>query len=72
MTAQDYVQMLEHDQGCPRFNIHFRQLVHISFRIAAERRAQYLPLLQAHRERIEACVGNNILKRHIQPLFLGR
>ncbi len=72
MSAQDYVQTLEHDQACPRFNIHFRQLVHISFRIAGERRAQYLPLLQAHRPSVEACVGRNILQRHIQPLFLGR
>jgi tagaturonate epimerase len=72
MSAQDYVQALEHNQACPRFNIHFRQLVHISFRIAAERRAQYLPLLHAHREHIEACVSHNLLKRHIQPLFLGR
>ena len=72
MSAQDYVQTLEHNQACPRFNIHFRQLVHISFRIAAERRAQYLSLLQAHRERIEGYVGNNLLNRHIQPLFLGR
>lgn len=72
MSAQDYVRTLEHDQSCPQFNIHFRQLVHISFRIAAERRAQYLPLLQAHRASIETHVSNNILKRHIQPLFLGR
>jgi hypothetical protein len=70
-SVEDFVQTLEHDQTCPRFNIHFRQLVHISFRIAAERRAPYLALLQAHRERIESCVSNNILRRHIQPLFLG-
>jgi hypothetical protein len=71
MSALEFVQTLEHNQACPRFNIHFRQLIHISFRIAAERREVYLPLLQKHRGSIEGFVGDNILKRHIQPLFLG-
>jgi tagaturonate epimerase len=70
-TSQEYVETLEHNQACKRFNIHFRQMVHISFRVAAEKQAQYLPLLKANRSRIETCVSTNILKRHIAPLFLG-
>jgi tagaturonate epimerase len=70
-TGRRFVEALEHDQTCPRFSIHFRQLVHISFRIAAEKRSQYLDLLRAHRAGIDARVYHNILRRHIEPLFLG-
>ena len=71
-SAQEYVETLEHNQACKRFNIHFRQMVHISFRVAAEKQAQYLALLKSNRNRIESHVSNNILKRHIEPLFVGR
>ena len=69
--AQEYVEALQHNQACPRFNIHFRQMVHISFRLAAEKQAQYLDLLKTNRASIETHVTNNLLKRHIEPLFLG-
>jgi len=69
-SAEAYVAALAHDQACPRFSIHFRQMVHISFRLAAEQRPRYLALLEANRASIEAHVFDNILKRHIEPLFL--
>ena len=46
-------------------------MVHISFRLAAEQQPRYLALLKANRASIEAHVFANILKRHIEPLFLG-
>jgi hypothetical protein len=70
-TSARFVSALEHDQSCAAFSIHFRQLVHISFRIAAEKRTQYLDLLRAHRDAVEARVCHNILRRHMEPLFLG-
>jgi len=70
-SSKEFVEALEHNQACTRFNIHFRQMVHISFRLAAEKRSQYLDLLRANRPSIETHVTNNILKRHIEPLFLG-
>ena len=70
-SSEAYVAALAHDQSCPRFSIHFRQMVHISFRLAAEQRPRYLALLQANRASIEAHVLANILERHIGPLFLG-
>ena len=70
-TSQEYVETLEHNQACKRFNIHFRQMVHISFRLAAEKQSQYLALLNSNRSSIESHVTNKILKRHIEPLFLG-
>jgi hypothetical protein len=70
-TSRRFVEALEHEQSCARFSIHFRQLIHISFRIAAEKRAQYLDLLRTHRAAIETRVCDNILRRHMEPLFLG-
>jgi hypothetical protein len=70
-SAQDYVETLEHNQACKRFNIHFRQMLHISFKLAAEKQPQYLALLKSNRASIESHVTDNILKRHIEPLFLG-
>ncbi len=70
-SAQEYVQALQHVQSCKSFNIHLRQLVHISFKIAAEKGEAYLALLKMHRSAVEACVTENILKRHVEPLFLG-
>ena len=70
-SAEAYVAALAHDQSCPRFSIHFRQMVHISFRLAAEKRPRYVALLDANRASIETHVFDNILKRHIEPLFLG-
>jgi hypothetical protein len=70
-SSRQFVDALAHDQRCPLFNIHFRQLVHISFRIAAEKGKQYTDLLRAHRSGIEARVCDNLLRRHIEPLFLG-
>ena len=69
--SREFVEALEHNRRCEHFSIHFRQLIHISFRIAAERRAQLLELLRTNRDKVESRVSYNILKRHIEPLFLG-
>ena len=71
-TSRRFVETLAHDQSCPRYSVNFRQLVHISFRIAAEKGTQYLDLLRAHRAGIAARVGKNLFERHMEPLFLGK
>lgn len=70
-TKEQFVAALRHDQSCPGFDINLRQLVHISFKVAAEKGEAYLSLLKTHRSAVEACVTENILNRHIKPLFLG-
>jgi hypothetical protein len=69
--ADRFANTLRHVQTCPLFDVNFRQLVHISFKIAAEKSDTYRKLLLEHREAVERCVTENILKRHIEPLFLG-
>ncbi len=70
-SAQDFVETLRHDPSNPRFNPHVRQLVHIGYRIAAEMGSRFTDLLERHRDVIEPFVTDNLLRRHIAPLFLG-
>jgi tagaturonate epimerase len=69
--SAEFVEALAHEQACPRYNPNFRQLVHIAFRVAAEAGSRYTDLLKGNREIIEARVSDNLLRRHIKPLFLG-
>ncbi len=67
----EFVAALRHDQSCSQYNVHFRQLIHVSFRIAAEMGERYTNLLRDCRTAIEENVTANIFDRHIRPLFLG-
>ncbi len=69
--AQEYVEALQHDPACPAYNPHFRQLIHISYPIAAEMGDKFTGLLERSREPIETRVTDNLLRRHVGPLFLG-
>jgi hypothetical protein len=70
-SAGEYCGALRHDQGCPQFNVHFRQLVHVGYKVAAEFGGRYINLLSACRAAVESNVTMNIFERHIRPLFLG-
>lgn len=69
--AQDYVEALQHDPACPAYNAHFRQLIHISYPLAAGMGDTFTGLLEGFREPIETRVTDNLLRRHVGPLFLG-
>lgn len=70
-SAGDYVEALQHNQSSPGYNLHFRQLVHVSFRIAAEMGERYKTLLRKYRSVIESNVKLNMFQRHVLPLFVG-
>jgi hypothetical protein len=70
-SSEQFVAALEHEPTCPDYNSDFRQLLHISFRLAAERAETYQRLLKRHRRVIEDHVTDNILRRHVRPLFQG-
>jgi len=69
--SQDYVHALQHDRSLGEFNIHFRQLVHVGYKVAAEMGKRFQGLLGECRSTIEANVTKNIFERHIRPLFIG-
>lgn len=70
-SAEKFARTLTHDPRCPDFNPHFRQLLHVSFKIAAEMGERYRAALRANRDRVAACVATNLYERHMKPLFLG-
>lgn len=66
-----YTSSLRHDPKNPHFNPHFRQLIHIGYKIAAEMKERYLAALNQYKEHIASCVSNNIYENHLKKLFHG-
>jgi len=69
--AEEYVRALRHDPLEVRFNPHLRQLLHVSFKVAAEMGDRYLDQLVACASVIARNVTGNLLERHLRPIFLG-
>jgi hypothetical protein len=68
-TSAQYCSALRHDLSAPGYNLHFRQLIHVSFKIAAAMGDRYLTALRAHEAIIARNVTENLYARHIVPLF---
>ena len=51
---------------------HFRQLLHVGYKIAAKMGARYLDALDACEASISRNVTENLYARHLQPIFLGQ
>jgi len=62
---------LRHVPTNPAFNAHMRQLVHVSFKVAAKQGRRYTDLLDANRDVVARQVTENIFDRHLKPLFIG-
>ena len=62
---------MQHDPASPSFNTNVRQLMHISFKLAAKKRAHYLDLLIQHSNRVGHEVTSNIYDKHLKPLFVS-
>jgi hypothetical protein len=62
---------LRHIPTHPQFNAHVRQLLHVSFKIAAKAGARYTDLLKANEAIVAKQVTENIYERHMRPLFVG-
>jgi hypothetical protein len=62
---------LRHVPTHPDFNPHMRQLVHVSFKVAAKQGTRYTDLLVANREIVARQVTENLFDRHLRPLFIG-
>jgi tagaturonate epimerase len=62
---------LRHIPTHPEFNPHARQLLHVSFKLAAKAGARYLDLLKANETIVGKQVTENLYQRHLKPLFLA-
>jgi hypothetical protein len=70
-NPEEFVHAVRHDPSCPGYNPHLRQLLHIGFRIAAEKGTRFHDLLNECRAAIEDNVTTNLYERHIRYLFPG-
>lgn len=70
-TGAQLANALRHIPGHPEFNPSVRQLIHVSFKLAAKQGARYLDLLKANEAVVAKNVTENIYERHMLPLFIG-
>jgi hypothetical protein len=63
--------VMRHIPGHPDFNLHVRQLLHVSFKLAAKAGNRFTDLLKANEEIVAKQVTENIFERHMRSLFLG-
>jgi hypothetical protein len=68
-TSAQYTAALRHDQSNPDYNPNFRQLIHVSFKVAAEMATRYTDALKAAEPIIARNVTTNLFNRHILPIF---
>ena len=68
-SGQEYARALRHNQQDPLYNPDFRQLVHVSYKIAAELAQEFYPALKRNADVVALQVKENILDRHIARLF---
>ncbi|MBM4164142.1 MAG: hypothetical protein FJ222_06855 [Lentisphaerae bacterium] len=64
-----FAAALRHDSRCPHYDPHFRQLLHVAFRLAAEAGDAFYRLLHDHRATIAREVTLNLLDRHVRSVF---
>lgn len=67
--SERFVKTLVHDQSVREYNPHFRQLIHVAYKVAAEMGQEFLDALEYYREPVEEQVYVNLLERHLKRLF---
>lgn len=71
-SAKDFINALRHDQKNPSYNPHFRQLLHVGYKIAAKMGRRYLKAIEECEPVVSKNVTENLFERHFKPLFLDR
>ncbi|HLH36972.1 MAG TPA: tagaturonate epimerase family protein [Alloacidobacterium sp.] len=71
-SSAQYTSALRHDPHSAAYNASLRQLLHVGFKVAAKMGRRYLDLLEANEAVIAANVTENLYRRHIVPVFLGK
>ena len=67
--GNQYARALRHNRQDPLYNPDFRQLVHVSYKIAAELAPEFYAALERNADVVAEQVKENILDRHIARLF---
>lgn len=67
---ETFASALRHVQSCDKYDLNFRQLLHVAYKIPAEMGQRYFDALNKYEEIIAQNVTENIYDRHIKPLFM--
>ena len=69
-TGEQYAQALRHDQLCKDYNPHFRQLLHVGYKVAAQMGERYTNELKQYEDVIAKNVTENMFDRHLKRIFI--
>ena len=67
--AETFARTMRHNPADPLFNPSFRQLIHVSYKIAAELGDEFYPALEKYADVIGKEIEDNLCERHIRRLF---
>lgn len=67
--GEQFAATLRHDISCESYNPHFRQLLHVSYKTAAEMGERYLNAVEEFKDVISQNVTENIHARHLARVF---
>ncbi len=70
-TGTQLANAIRHIPGHPGFNANIRQLLHVSFKLAAKAGTRYTDLLKSNEAIVAKNVTENLYDRHLKPLFVG-
>ncbi|MBI5801056.1 MAG: hypothetical protein HZA92_10085 [Verrucomicrobia bacterium] len=70
-TGHQLASAIRHIPGHSGFNANIRQLLHVSFKLAAKAGTRYTDLLKANEAIVAKNVTENLYDRHLKPLFIG-
>jgi len=68
--GQRFAAALRHNQEYQEYNLNFRQLLHIAYKIAAEMGTRFSDALDKYEDVIAKNIIENIYERHIRPVFM--
>jgi hypothetical protein len=69
-TGEQFANALRHIPDHEDYNLHFRQLIHVGYKVASDMGDKYYNALKDNVEIIAENVKENIFDRHIKRLFL--
>ena len=68
-SSEQYAGALRHVESSPQYNPHFRQLLHVGFKVAAGMGSRFTDALEANEEIVGRNVTENLFERHLLPIF---
>lgn len=70
-SGEQYANAVRHIPNHVEFNASVRQLLHVSFKLAAKAGTRYTDLLKSNEAIVAKNVTENLYERHLKPLLVG-